>query len=245
MADVTSPSFPRAREEVAQVKAGQRLATVAPEPESVLVGALTAAVEGVVDDHDETGARILDAANDVFCAIGIQRSTMEDVAQRAGVSRITVYRRFATKAVLVDKLIRREIRRYFDQFRIDIEKAETAADRVVLGFVSSLGAFRRNPLIGGLMAADPNALVPTTIGDGGRTLATVRQFLAGQLRREQDAGNVSGDVDVDIVAELMVRVCSSFLVIPSHIVDLDDDEQLAYVARRFLVPMLAPNDPTG
>ncbi|MDD9369371.1 MAG: helix-turn-helix domain containing protein [Acidimicrobiales bacterium] len=220
------------------MKAGQRLATVAPEPESVLVGALTAAVEGVVDDHDETGAHILDAAYDVFCAIGIQRSTMEDIAQRAGVSRITVYRRFATKAVLVDKLIRREIRRYFDQFRIDIEKAETAADRVVLGFVSSLGAFRRNPLIGGLMAADPNALVPTTIGDGGRTLATVREFLAGQLRREQDAGNVSGDVDVDVVAELMVRVCSSFLVIPSHIVDLDDDEQLAGVARQFLVPML-------
>jgi hypothetical protein len=45
---------------------------------------------------------------------------------------------------------------------------------------------------------------------------------------------------VDIVAELMVRVCSSFLVIPSHIVDLDDDEQLSDLARRFLVPMLAP-----
>ena len=210
----------------------------------MLVGALTDAVQGIVDDHDETGTRVLDAAYEVFCRMGIQRSTMEDVARRAGVSRITVYRRFATKAVLVDKLIRREIRRYFDQFRTDIEKAETAADRVVLGFVSSLGAFRRNPLIGGLMAADPDALVPSTIGDGGRTLATVREFLAGQLRREQDAGNVSSDVDVDIVAELMVRVCSSFLVIPSHIVDLDDDEQLAYVARTFLVPMLTPGGPT-
>jgi TetR/AcrR family transcriptional regulator, repressor for uid operon len=64
--------------------------------------------------------------------------------------------------------------------------------------------------------------------------------VAGQLRIEQEAGNVSRDVDVDIVAELMVRVCSSFLVIPSHIVDLDDDEQLADVARQFLVPMLEP-----
>ena len=97
----------------------------------------------------------------------------------------------------------------------------------MLGFVSSLRAFRRNPLIGGLMAADPDALVPSTIGDGGRTLAAVRAFVAGQLRREQDAGNVAGDVDVDVVAELMVRVCSSFLVIPSHIIDLDDEEQLS------------------
>jgi hypothetical protein len=84
-----------------------------------------------------------------------------------------------------------EVLRYFDQFRRDIEHAETAADRVVLGFVSSLRAFRRNPLIGGLMAVDPNVLVPSTIGDGGRTLATVREFVAGQLRREQDAGNVA------------------------------------------------------
>jgi AcrR family transcriptional regulator len=212
---------------------------------SGLAGALTAAAEGVVDDHDETSARILEAAFEVFCWIGIQRSTMEDVARRAGVSRITVYRRFESKGVLVDQLIRREISRYFDQFRRDVEHADSAADRVVLGFVSSLHAFRRNPLIRGLMAADPNVLVPSTIGDGGRTLATVRAFVAGQLRREQDAGTVAGDVNVDIVAELMVRVCSSFLVIPSHIVDLDDDEQLRDVARQFLVPMLGSTDPQG
>ena len=209
---------------------------------SVLVGALTAAVEGVVDDHDATSTRILDAAFELFCRIGIPRTTMEDVARRAGVSRITVYRRFATKGVLVDQLIRREIVRYFDQFRRDIAGARTAADRVVAGFVSSLQALRRNPLIGGLMAADPNALVPATIGDGGRTLAAVRSFVAGQLRREQEAGNVAGDVNVDIVAELMVRVASSFLVIPSHIVDLDDDEQLRALARQFLVPMLGSTD---
>ena len=205
---------------------------------SLLVGALTAVVKGDVDDHDETSARILDAAYEMFCHIGIQRSTMEDVARRAGISRITVYRRFATKGALVDQLIRREVGRYLDQFRIDIQQAETAADRVVLGFTSALRAFRRNPLIGGLLAADPNALVPSTIGDGGRTLATVREFVAGQLRREQEAGHVSPEVNADVVAELMVRVCSSFLVIPSHIIDLDDDDQLSDLARQFLVPML-------
>jgi AcrR family transcriptional regulator len=243
--EATSPKFPSVREDDLDSEPATSLATSASGPESVLMGALTAAVEGVVEDDDETSARILDAAYEVFCRIGIQRSTMEDVARRAGVSRITVYRRFATRGALVDQVIRREIRRYFDQFLVDIERAETAADRVVLGFVSSLRAIRRNPLIGGLMALDPNALVPSTIGDGGRTLATVREFVARQLRREQEAGNVAGDVNVDLVAELMVRVCSSFLMIPSHIVDLDDDEQLADLARQFLVPMLRPTGSSG
>jgi len=215
----------------------------ASEPESLLVGALTAVVAGDVEDDDETSTGILDAAFELFCHIGVQRTTMEDVARRAGVSRITVYRRFATKSALVDHVVRRQIRRYFDRFLVDIEKATTAAERVVVGFVSSLRAVRHNPLIRGLMAADPNALIPTTIGDNGRTFATVQTFVAGQLRREQQAGNVAEAVNVDIVAELMVRVCASFLVIPSRVVDLDDDEQLADLARQFLVPMLQPTSP--
>lgn len=209
-----------------------------PDSESLLERAYTDAVEQV-GDSDELRARILDAAYEQFCRMGIRRSTMEDVARRAGVSRITVYRRFATKDALVEHVVRREFRRYFDQFLIDIEQARTPADRVVLGFVSSLRAIRSNPLIGGLIAAEPDLLVPSMINDGGQTLATVRQFVAGQLRREQRAGHVPDGLDVDLVAELMVRVSASFLAIPSQVVDLDDDEQLAGVARRFLVPMLS------
>lgn len=211
--------------------------------ESLLERAYSDAVGGA-GDIDEARLRILDAAYEQFCRMGILRSTMEDVAKRAGVSRITVYRRFATKETLVEQVIRREFRRYFDQFLIDIERAHTAADRVVQGFVSSLRAIRGNPLIGGLIAAEPDLLVPSMVNDGGQTLAAVRQFVAGQLRREQRAGHVSSELDTELVAEMMVRVSASFLTIPSHVIDLDDDEQLAEVARRFLVPMLNPNSQT-
>ena len=211
------------------------------DSESMLESVYVEAVEQV-DDVDETRSRVLDAAYAQFCRMGIQRSTMDDVARRAGVSRITVYRRFATKDALVEQVVRREFRRYFDRFLVEIKQAETAADRVVLGFVSSLRAIRGNPLIGGLIATEPDLLLPSLIGDG-RTLATVRRFVADQLRREQRAGNVSGDLDTEYVAEMMVRISGSLLAIPSHIIDLDDEGQLAALARRFLVPMLEPGTP--
>jgi len=207
--------------------------------DSLLELAFADAVERA-DYDDEITRRLLDAAHDQFRRFGIRRSTMEDVARRAGVARITAYRRFTTKDALVEHVVRREFRRYFDQFLIDIKQAETVADRVVLGFVSALQAIRSNPLIGGLMAAEPDLVVPSMIGDDGRTLATVQRFIAGQLRREQEAGNVSGDVDVELVAEMMTRVCTSFLVTPSLVVDLDDEEHLRMIARQFLVPMLEP-----
>ena len=206
---------------------------------SLIERAYTAAVDGA-DDGDRIRTRVLDAACEQFGELGVRRSTMDDVAQRANVSRITVYRRFATKDALVEQVILREYRRYFDQFLTEIRSARTAADRVVLGFVSSLRTIRGNPLIGGLLSSEPDTLVSSMIGDQGRTVAMVREFVAGQLRSEQRAGAVPAEIDADLVAELMVRISASFLAIPSTVVDLDDDEQLAELAHRYLVPMLTP-----
>ncbi|SFS30519.1 TetR/AcrR family transcriptional regulator [Saccharopolyspora flava] len=193
-----------------------------------------------VDDSDETTARVLDGAYEQFCRTGIRRSTMDDVAKRAGVSRITVYRRFANKDTLVEHVVRREFRRYFDRFLRDIRQARTLAERLELGFAGSLRAIRENPLIGGLMEVEPDVVVPSMISDGGRTMATVSRFLAERLRIEQRTGHVAAEVDVDLVAEMMVRVSTSFLLTPSELIDLDDEQQVRDIARRFLLPMLEP-----
>lgn len=207
---------------------------------SLLQRAFTDAMDGVEvgAEGDEPHRDVLDAAFDLFCRRGIQRTTMDDVAKAAGLSRITVYRRVASKEALVERVVLREFRRYFAQFLVEIGRADNVADRVVAGFVGSLRAIRHNPLIEGLMTNDPDLLVPSVLGEGGTTLRVVSHFLAGQLRREQAAGNVGPEVDVDLVAELMVRMSTSFLLTPSEHVDLDDEGQVADIARRFLVPML-------
>lgn len=197
---------------------------------------------GAAADRDEPDATVLDAALDLFCRQGITRTTMDDVARRAGLSRITVYRRVSSKEALVEQVVLREFRRYLDQFVADVSRADNVADRVVLGFVSSLRAVRSNPLMAGVIVAEPQLLAPSIMGEDGRTLAVVGRFVAGQLRREQVAGHVAAAVDVDLVAELMVRLTMSMLVTPSTLVDLDDDEQLGALARRYLVPMLTPPD---
>ncbi len=222
---------------------GGTVTAMAPDPSPSLLGRALADAFEPSGPADEVTARLLDAAYEQFCRMGIRRSTMEDVARRAGVSRVTAYRRFATKDALVEHVVRREFRRYFDQFLIDIEHARTAAERVTEGFVSALRAIRRNPLIGGLLEVEPDLLMPSMFSDGGETVAAVRQFVAGQLRQEQRAGFIAEQVDVDVVAELMTRISASFLVIPSQVIDLDDEAQVRELARRYLIPMLDPVAP--
>ena len=161
-----------------------------------------ALAEAGVAVEDDAHAELLDAAYELFCRHGIQRTTMDDVAKAAGLSRITVYRRLSSKEALVEQVVLREFRRYLDQFLLDIAPARTAEERVVLGFVSSLRSIPSNPLIGGLMVAEPQALVPM-LERTGRTLETVSRFVAGQLRREQAAGHVAPGVDVDLFAGMV------------------------------------------
>lgn len=193
---------------------------------------------GVADDVDGLGTRILDAARDLLCRTDAQRVTMEDVARAADVARITVYRRFAAKDVLVERVVSREFARYFRQFAADVAECETAADRVVVGFVSSLRTMRDNELISRLMTAEHGQFASSIVGEHGRTLATVRGFVAQQLRREQAAGNIAVEIDADLVAEIMVRLSTSFLVTPSEVVDIDDAQSLRAVAERALLPIL-------
>ena len=149
----------------------------------------------------------------------VLRRAVEDIADAMGVSRITVYRRFANKTALVDHVVRREIRRYFDQFLVDIEQAETVADRVVVGFVSSLRAIRHNPLIRGLMAADPNIAVDVLMGVGGSPegviSAAALKCLRGAMqcklwpRNEQEARKgVEAGLDLDRVLTIDDLVAS-------------------------------------
>ena len=208
----------------------------APADASLIERAFVAAVDAVDLDRN---AEILDAALELFSRQGVARTTMDDVARRAGTSRITVYRRMESKDALVEQVVLREFRRYFDQFREDVGRARTAEERVVVGFVSSLRAIRQHPLIAGLLAADRDLVGPSVLGHDGRTLAMVSHFLAAQLRHEQQAGHVAEHVDVDLVAEMMVRMSASFLLTPSQRIDVEDDEQLARLARAFIVPMLS------
>ena len=54
--------------------------------------------------EDAVYNRVLDAALALAAASGLRHLTMDDVARRTGVGRMTVYRRFGSKAALIDAL---------------------------------------------------------------------------------------------------------------------------------------------
>lgn len=67
-----------------------------------------------------TRARIQQAALDLFLRQGIRKTSVDDVADRAGVTRVTVYRHFADREELVGAAFR-QVNDAFDRIREALE----------------------------------------------------------------------------------------------------------------------------
>ncbi|MGH9246551.1 MAG: TetR/AcrR family transcriptional regulator [Acidimicrobiales bacterium] len=190
-------------------------------------------------DHDHASdplaGRILDAALEQFLQFGLRRSTVDDVARRAGVARITVYRRFATKDDLVQGVLLREARRTIAEVEATIGALPNAADRVVEGFVLGVQLLRRDRLFQRLMETEPEVILPYLTIDAGPLLSFAQGFVVHHIRRAQAEGDIPPFAP-EPLAELVVRVAQSLVLTRETSIPIDDDE----AARRFAVQYLIP-----
>jgi TetR/AcrR family transcriptional repressor of uid operon len=188
---------------------------------------------------DETSERILDAALALSAASGVRNLTMDDVARRAGVGRMTVYRRFASKPALVDALTVREARRCLSRIAVAIEPAAPADERLATLFTVTLAVIREHPMLERLARFEPEALLSELTRDDSAAFRLVRDFLVGLVREGQAAGEV-GAGDPEVLAELALRLGASFVLIPDSVLPLDNEAATRELVRTLIGPLLRP-----
>src|SRR5919109_1674305 len=101
-----------------------------------------------------TRARILDAAFEAVRDFGVSRTTVEDVAQRAGLSRQTVYRYFPSKEHLVLALVLREEETFIEGTRRAFSSEGGLEEAFVEAITFCLNYAREHPLLDRLLATD-------------------------------------------------------------------------------------------
>src|SRR5438445_4551943 len=106
---------------------------------------------------------LLDAARECVLAVGFRRTTLTDVARRACVSRMTVYRRFPDVRTLVAALVTREFSGLLDQAAAEAEHGAAGTsvrERLVAATAATARRLTANPLLGTVLQLDPELLVP-------------------------------------------------------------------------------------
>jgi len=128
-----------------------------------------------------TPARILDATFRALQDFGLTRLTVEDVAQRAGLSRQTVYRYFPSKDHLMIALVSREEERFLDGVRAafldhdDLQTAIAESTRFVLR------SAREHPLLDRLLDTDQQAFLPYVTTRSLPAIVRARETMLAQL----------------------------------------------------------------
>ncbi|MEU8675200.1 TetR/AcrR family transcriptional regulator [Streptomyces sp. NPDC048560] len=188
---------------------------------------------------DALSEQILDAAREQFMTHGVRRTTVDRIAGRARVSRLTVHRRIGGTDDLLAACLLREYRR----FVVDMDEVVTALpgreERLVEGFVVILRYIREHPLVSGLLRIEPEVVLPLLTAQDAPVLLALRGYLTDRLSLGECA-RARPEADPAPAAELAVRIIVSLLLNPAGTFAVDDDERLRRLARRCLVPLLAP-----
>lgn len=194
-----------------------------------IVGGVSA--HGSVDGGaDRTSQRILDAALQEAAAVGLQRVTVEDVVRRAGVSRMTAYRRYPRRDDLVQALVRRETQRFLAAVADAIEAAADTHEGVAEAFIGAVSFAREHPML-----RRAGQVEPAPIGDSAELLKMGSAFIANYIHGEAPG---TPSQPVRWVADVFARLFFTYISMPPVDPDFGDDAQLRRFAHEVLTPMV-------
>jgi len=189
-----------------------------------------ASTGGNIDEAaDRTSQRILDAALQQAAAVGLQRITVEDVVRRAGVSRMTAYRRYPRRDDMVESLVRRETQRFLGAVADAIDSVEDPNEGVAEAFIAAVTFAREHPMLRRAGHVEPAPI------DSAELLKMGSAFIANYIH-----GDARGAPSQKMrwVADVFARLFFTYISMPPTDPDFADDSELRRFAHEVLTPMV-------
>lgn len=194
------------------------------------------------EGEDPVRDRILDAAVEQFQAIGIRRASVGDIARRAGVGRMTVYRRFPQRDELIMAAMLREAQRVLTGIAEPLLAIEDPVEQLTEATVRAVHAILEQPILNRLRETEPEDIGLRVTTGSGPLMVLGRSVLAALLRIHVEAGRLR-EQDVDLTAEVLARFAMSLIAQPETLMPTDDDEAMREFARQHLLPIVTGQAP--
>ena len=174
-------------------------------------------------------APYLDAARESILAVGWRRTTLTDVARRAGVARMTIYRRWPDMQSLLADLLVREWGAHF---------ADVLERPLADGAATIVRRLREDELFRRIVEVDPELLLPYLLDRRGRNQDRLLELLTTALAEGQRNGTVRVG-DPDLMARTLLLALQGFVVSHRTMADVPAgrlDAEMTELVERYLQP---------
>ena len=168
----------------------------------------------ITDRAERTRRRILEAAGRCFAELGYARTTVEEIARAASVSKALVYTHFHGKEELLEAVFEGTLEEWGAFTWSEIERQEDGSVATALAAMhrASIEYARDHPLLRSLVNRDAsNALAPHLRPLGRRSQEEWRERLVALLERGVASGELRADLDLNRVADVIRLLHMAFL----------------------------------
>jgi AcrR family transcriptional regulator len=197
--------------------------------------------------NSDPQAAYLDAARACILDVGWRRTTLTEVARRAGVSRMTIYRTWPDMAAVLGDLMTREWGEVVaaavvaaDGSLDDDGGRATVADHLVAIVVATTRALRDNELFVRIVELDPELLLPYLLTRRGRSQQAIAELTASRIVDGQSDGSIRAGDPVTMARALLLAVhgfvLSSRTMVDDDVTEEALDAELAHLVRRAVTP---------
>ena len=169
--------------------------------------------------------RLLDAAEGCLGQFGPQKTSMEDVARAAGMSRATVYRYFENRDALLLGVASRQASDLAAEAIQYLGNFNTISDWLVEGLLFTLREIPQRPVFASLVTSlDSSAASKLLLGSTGMIQIGVN-VLRPMFANAKEQGLLRDDVNIDMLIEWLLRVLWTYLNAPSQVATDEDSKR--------------------
>lgn len=188
-------------------------------------------------DRAAVRQRILQATYDCVARWGLSKTTVEDAAREAGLSRATVYRYFpGGREELINAVVGWEYAAFFLRLYEEVRDAESLEEVIERGLMFAHRAIGEHEVLQRILLTEPDLLLPQLSVESAGTEKLIAAFLVPYLERHPlAAGVVVGEA-----ADFLARMVLSFIAAPGRW-DLDDPAQVSRLVRAELLGGIVPS----
>ncbi len=188
--------------------------------------------------------RMLDAAESLLADKGIRATTMQQVADVAGVSRAWLYRHFPDKQTMVGATIVRLNETFWTNARSELDAIGGFAEQLIAGVRIGRGAYDDpGALLLRLRTAEPDEFAACAGAGVAGLVPDLADFWRPYVEAAIRTGEVDAGHDVDTASEWIARILISLGTVPGTTIDPDDPRSVAVYIHNFVMPGLRAQPP--